>query len=258
MSFLQLEQVYYAWRSSTTPSVNGVSLSLDPLECVGLVGGSGSGKSTLIKLILGLAKPQNGHVYWQQQALQQASARQLKDYRQAVQYIPQEPHTSLPPNQNVAQVLSTPLKHLKGLRASYRQLCQAVNQVELPKAILDRNITELSGGQAQRIALARALIVQPQFLLADEPTSGLDLPLREQIKQLLINVCQQNNMGLLLVTHDISLASGLCSRLLVMNNGSVIEDRPTDLLLASPQHSYTQQLLQAVPSLPAAQHAYKA
>ena len=254
MSFLQLEQVYYAWSSSTTPSVNGVSLSLDPLECVGLVGGSGSGKSTLIKLILGLAKPQNGHVYWQQQALQQASARQLKEYRQAVQYIPQEPHTSLPPNQSVAQVLSAPLKHLKGIRATPSMLREAVDQVELPESLLKRQVSELSGGQAQRIALARALIVKPQFILADEPTSGLDLPLREQIKQLLLNVCQQNNMGLLLVTHDISLASGLCSRLLVMNNGNIIEDQPSNELLASPQHNYTKELLQAVPCMPAYQH----
>ncbi|MEQ4953410.1 ABC transporter ATP-binding protein, partial [Klebsiella oxytoca] len=113
----------------------------------------------------------------------------------------------------------------------------------------DQRAGSLSGGQAQRVALARALIIQPDFLLADEPVSGLDLPLREQIKSLLLRVTEENRMGLLIVSHDISMLAGLCDRTLVMEAGKIIEDRPTLEMLHLPHHPHTRQLLDAVPAL---------
>lgn len=124
-----------------------------------------------------------------------------------------------------------------------------MDQVGLSTTLLDRVAGQLSGGQAQRVALARALMVQPEFLVADEPVSGLDLPLREQIKTLLQQVTKQNKMGLLMVSHDISMLAGLCDRMLVMDGGCIIEDRPTAEVLASPQQPHTARLLQAVPAL---------
>lgn len=247
-TFLQLSNVTFA--PQATPIIADLSLALTHKERVGLVGASGSGKSTLLKLMLGLVRPNGGTLTCQQRVIDARPWRSLNWYRQQVQYIPQDPHHSLPPQQTVQQVLIEPMKRLKRRMPSAQDLHNAVEQVELPHNVLQKTIGELSGGQAQRIALARALIIKPQFLLADEPTSGLDFPLREQMKTLLGNVCEQHHMGLLVVTHDISMVAGLCDRLLVMNQGHIVEDRHTQEVLQAPHHPYTQQLLAAVPCMP--------
>ncbi|MGO1296257.1 MAG: ABC transporter ATP-binding protein [Vibrio sp.] len=246
--FLHLANVTFA--PQATPIINDLSLTLTHKERVGLVGASGSGKSTLLKLMLGLVRPNHGTLTCQERAIDARPWRSLNWFRQQVQYIPQDPHHSLPPNQTVQQVLIEPMKRLTRATPSAKDLHNAVEQVELPHEVLQKTIGELSGGQAQRIALARALIIKPQFLLADEPTSGLDFPLREQMKTLLADVCQRHNMGLMVVTHDISMVAGLCDRLLVMNQGVIVEDRNTHEILQAPHHPYTQQLLAAVPCMP--------
>lgn len=249
--FLRLNDLSYTVRQSGVVRhiIHDLNLAIGQHERIALVGESGSGKSTLLKLILGLALPQSGDVRCESESLRHRSWKAMKAYRRLVQYIPQDPHTSLPPQQSVARLLAEPVKRLGLGNADQAMLEQAVRQVELPPEILQRKAAELSGGQAQRIALARALIVKPKFLLADEPTSGLDLPLREQMKALLRSVCQQNGMGLLVVTHDISMASGLCDRMLVMHQGHIVEDRMTEDLLASPVTQHTQRLLDAVPQI---------
>lgn len=245
--FLQLQQVSFATKQQSI--ISDLSLVFEQHERVGLVGASGSGKSTLLKLILGINPPSLGELTCQGQPVRQRLWQSLNWYREQVQYIPQDPQNALPPTQSVAKVLAEPVKRLKKREVTPTELILALKQVGLTEETLQKKAGELSGGQAQRVALARALIVKPAFLLADEPTSGLDLPLREQIKTLLLDVCQQNHMGLLLVTHDMSIVSGLCERLLVMNHGVIVEDRPTQEVLHSPHHSYTQQLLEAVPSI---------
>ncbi|MBF9003565.1 ABC transporter ATP-binding protein [Vibrio nitrifigilis] len=229
--------------------IQDLTLAFTQHERVGLVGASGSGKSTLLKLILGVNQPSLGQLACQGEPIRKRLWHSLNWYREQVQYIPQDPQNALPPMQSVAKVLAEPVKRLKKREVTLSELIHALKQVGLTEETLNKKAGELSGGQAQRVALARALMVKPVFLLADEPTSGLDLPLREQIKTLLLEVCQQNHMGLLLVTHDMSIVSGLCDRLLVMNHGAIVEDRPTQAVLTSPQHPYTQQLLEAVPSI---------
>lgn len=253
--FLMLNAINYGyhstgWRADKAhPIINQLSLTIGQQERIGLVGESGSGKSTLLKLILGLAAPQAGQIYCAGTPIIHSSWRVLKNYRRLVQYIPQDPHTALPPSQTVAKLLAEPLKRLTAGKPCETALERAVKQVELPVSILYKKAGELSGGQAQRIALARALIIQPKFLLADEPTSGLDLPLKEQIKSLLKRVCHENQMGLLVVTHDISLVSDLCERMLVMHQGQLIEDRATHDVILSPAHAYSQRLIEAVPRI---------
>ncbi|MEH2920077.1 ABC transporter ATP-binding protein [Samsonia erythrinae] len=237
-----------------------LSLHLGRHERVGLVGASGCGKSTLLKTLLALEAPQRGAVYCDGNLIKPGSVRSLLWYRRRVQYIPQDPAGSLAPRQRVADLLLEPLKRLRpdDYRRSDKhvssRLYEVMEQVELSTTLLDKVAGQLSGGQAQRVALARALIIRPDFLLADEPVSGLDLPLREQIKALLQQVTQQNEMGLLMVSHDISLLAGLCDRMLVMDEGRIIEDRPTAEILASPQQAHTSRLLEAVPAL--AVHRY--
>ncbi|MFJ5431135.1 ABC transporter ATP-binding protein [Pectobacterium actinidiae] len=262
--FLSLEHVgryrqtsRLPWQKTDPASAifHDLSLNLQQHERVGLVGASGCGKSTLLKTLLALEAPESGAVYCDGNLIKPGSVRSLLWYRRRVQYIPQDPAGSLAPRQRVADLLIEPLKRLRPDEIrhanghSSARLSEVMDQVGLSATLLDKVAGQLSGGQAQRVALARALIVRPEFLLADEPVSGLDLPLREQIKALLQQVTEQNKMGLLMVSHDISMLAGLCDRMLVMDGGRIIEDRPTTEVLASPQQAHTAHLLQAVPAL---------
>ncbi|KFX16749.1 ABC transporter ATP-binding protein [Pectobacterium betavasculorum] len=261
--FLRLEHVSryrqtprLPWKKADPASAifHNLSLDLQQHERVGLVGASGCGKSTLLKTLLALEAPESGAVYCDGNLIKLGSVRSLLWYRRRVQYIPQDPAGSLAPRQRVADLLAEPLKRLRpdeSHRASEKNLHDVMDQVGLSVSLLDKVAGQLSGGQAQRVALARALIVRPAFLLADEPVSGLDLPLREQIKALLQQVTEQNKMGLLMVSHDISMLAGLCDRMLVMDSGRIIENRPTAEVLASPEQAHTARLLQAVPGLSA-------
>ncbi|MEQ9878494.1 dipeptide/oligopeptide/nickel ABC transporter ATP-binding protein [Pectobacterium aroidearum] len=262
--FLSLEHVSRYRQTSRLPwqkidpagaIFHDLSLNMQQHERVGLVGASGCGKSTLLKTLLALEAPERGAVYCDGNQIKPGSVRSLLWYRRRVQYIPQDPAGSLAPRQRVADLLIEPLKrlrpdenrHVNGKNST--RLREVMDQVGLSATLLDKVAGQLSGGQAQRVALARALMIKPEFLLADEPVSGLDLPLREQIKALLQQVTEQNKMGLLMVSHDISMLAGLCDRMLVMDGGCIIEDRPTAEVLASPQQAHTVRLLQAVPAL---------
>ena len=227
-----------------------LSLSVGRHERIALVGASGCGKSSLLKILLAMDAPDSGEVFCDGVQIRPGSARSLRGYRRRVQYIPQDPAGSLPPNHTISQILAEPLKRLGYHGEILSRMREVLTQVGLCETLLHRKAGSLSGGQAQRVAIARALAISPEFLIADEPVSGLDLPLRAQIRQLLQQVTQQNGMGLLMVTHDISMAAGLCERLLVMHAGQIIEDRATQDILRLPHHPHTRQLLQAIPHLP--------
>ncbi|ATA24504.1 ABC transporter permease [Brenneria goodwinii] len=241
----------FPWQKADPASAifRDLSLSLQRHERVGLVGVSGCGKSTLLKTLLALDTPDSGTIHCDGQLVRPGSVRSLLWYRRRVQYIPQDPVGSLDPRQPVCALIAEPLKRLRSGENISSCVRDAMDQVGLSASLSTRPAGLLSGGQAQRVAIARALVARPDFLLADEPISGLDLPLREQIKALLQQVTLQNNMGLLMVSHDISMIAGLCERMLVMDDGRIIEDRPTADVLASPLHTHTHRLLAAIPSL---------
>lgn len=241
----------FPWQKKKVNSaiLQDFTLMLKQSERVGVVGCSGCGKSTLLKAILAIDPLDSGTIYCDGKPVKPGSVGSLLWYRRRVQYLPQDPASSLPPFQRVEDILSEPLRRLRNINKPYLHLHDALEQVELSQQILNKSLGQLSGGQAQRVGLARALIIRPDFLLADEPVSGLDLPLREQIKTLLLRVTKENKMGLLMVSHDISVLVGLCDRMLVMKDGEIIEDRPTQAILSSPHHSHTRRLLNAVPSL---------
>lgn len=234
----------------TPPLLSYLSLCIHQHERVALVGVSGCGKSSLLKILLALDAPRSGEVCYHGTPVRPGSVRSLREFRQRVQYIPQDPAGSLPPGQSVGRIIAEPLKCLGFEGRIDSRVSEVMAQVGLDDALLHRQAGALSGGQAQRVAIARAMAIRPEFLIADEPVSGLDLPLREQIRQLLQQVTQRDGMGLLMVTHDIPMVVGLCERLLVMHDGEIIEDRATQDVLYAPQHAYTRQLLQAVPHLP--------
>jgi peptide/nickel transport system ATP-binding protein len=221
-------------------------------ERVGLVGVSGSGKSTLLRILLALDAPDAGAATYRGRPVRPARTGALRWYRREVQYIPQDPASSLDPRMAVADLVAEPLARLRVPGDRRTAVAAALDRVGLPSGTAERRAGELSGGQAQRVAIARATVTGPALLIADEPVSGLDLPLRDQVVALLDRMCTDTGMALLLVSHDLSVIAALCRRTAVLAGGELVEDQPTADLLATPEHPRTRELLEAVPELSAA------
>lgn len=239
------------WRAGERKRVmNNIDLTLYPGERVGLVGLSGSGKTTLLRSLLAIEAPDSGTIICEQKAVRPASTAKLRWYRQAVQYIPQDPASSLAPRMSVRDLVAEPLIRLKVACDPIERACEALENVGLESLFWNRKPHELSGGQAQRVAIARAIATRPRYLLADEPLSGLDLPVRTQVINVLKKLCDENGTGLLMVSHDLSVVAKLCQRTLVMDDGNIVEDRPTAELWREPHHTVTRDLINAVSQLP--------
>lgn len=239
------------WRAGERKQVmNNIDLTLYPGERVGLVGLSGSGKTTLLRSLLAIEAPDSGIITCQQRDVRPASTAKLRWYRQAVQYIPQDPVSSLDPRMSVRALVAEPLIRLRVDCNPEERAREALEQVGLDAQFLDRHPHELSGGQAQRVAIARAIATRPRFLLADEPLSGLDLPVRAQVISVLKQLCYESGTGLLMVSHDLSVVTKLCQRTLVMDDGNIVEDQPTASLWRNPHHPITLALINAVAQLP--------
>lgn len=239
------------WRAGERKQImHDIDLSLYPGERVGLVGVSGSGKTTLLRSLLAIEAPDSGSITCQRQPVRPGSTAQLRWYRRAVQYIPQDPASSLDPRMSVRALVSEPLIRLHVDCDPDERAREALAQVGLDAPFLDRQPHQLSGGQAQRVAIARAIATRPRFLLADEPLSGLDLPVRAQVISVMKNLCDESGTGLLMVSHDLSVVAQLCQRTLVMHDGNIVEDRPTAGLWRNPRHPATWALINAVTQLP--------
>lgn len=230
-------------------ALKNVSIQIGRNECVGLVGSSGSGKTTLLKALLALDRPTAGQITCDGRDVTPGPLPTLKWYRKVVQYVPQDPATSLDFRMTVRDLIHEPLVHLDVPCNHEERITSALDAVGLSTALQSKKASELSGGQAQRVAMARALAIRPQFLLADEPVSGLDLPMREQVIALLQDICRNSGMGLLVVSHDISMVASLCERTVVIHAGEIIEDGVTSRVLTDPKHPTTRDLLDAIPSL---------
>lgn len=240
------------WGSGrTVPALSEVSVSVSAGNSVALVGSSGSGKSTLLRTLLALQKPDSGVVELDGKPVIAGSVSSLRWYRQIVQYVPQNPASSLDPRMTVHQLLQEPLHQLRVSGDHHRLIRESMEKVELDPALITRRPGELSGGQNQRVAIARALVTSPKILLADEPVSGLDLPLRNTVLALLNRLVTSDGLGLLFVSHDLAAVAQLCARTIVLSSGHVIEHGDTRELLANAQHPDTRQLIAAVPRLPA-------
>lgn len=239
----------YRGRSGTVTAVRGIDLAVREGEALGLVGPSGSGKSTVLSLLLAVERPDRGEVLFDGAPL--TGRQRVRQARQAVQYVPQDPASSLDPRRTVERQLREPLRRF-GVPGDHGRLVRdALEQVGLGAEHLGRRAHELSGGQAQRVAIARALVTRPRLLLADEAVSGLDLPLRQQVLELLKEQHVREGLGLLFVSHDLTAVRFLCDRALVLEHGRVVEEGPAGRLLDTPRHPTTQELVDAVPRLPA-------
>lgn len=237
-------------RRGAVPALTDVSFAVMPGETVGLVGRSGSGKSTLLRVLIALERPTHGQVQLGTRQVAPGSVRTMRWFRRRVQYVPQDPASSLEPRMTVDQLVREPLCRLR-VAGDHRALVgAALDSVGLTTGYLPRRPRELSGGQAQRVAIARAIVTGPEFLLADEPVSGLDRPLRNQVLTLLRALSTERGLGLVFVSHDLDAVSRLCYRSVVLSAGRVVEEGPTHQLLTAPTHPATRELVDAIIQVP--------
>lgn len=226
-------------------AVDAVSFVVSPTARIAVVGESGSGKTTLLRLLLAVDAPNGGKIALDGQPVRPGPARGMRWFRRRVQYIPQDPATSLDPRRSVLDLVATPLR-LLGIEGDHRaRATGALSAVGLDAKYLARRPTELSGGQRQRVAIARAVACAPQYLLADEPVSGLDPDLREQVLDVLAGLPG----ALLIVSHDLSAVARLCTEVSVMHRGRIVETGSVRATLTRPEHEYTRDLIDAVPRL---------
>ena len=266
-------------------ALRGVDLSLAPGENVALIGRSGCGKTTLLRALLLLDSPGpqgRGEVLLDGEAVRRGGARSLRAFRRAVQYVPQDAAATLDPRRPVLAQVTTPLRTLGVVRHrddADARARQVLESLDVPADIWGSRPHEISGGQAQRVSIARALALSPRYLLLDEPVSGLDPALRRQTLDLLASIEADTEAGrsadaesnaktgarpapaasgavpapaLLVVSHDLAAVARVCRRALVMDDGAIVEDAPMHHILTRPSHPATRTLRDAVPTLPTA------
>jgi oligopeptide transport system ATP-binding protein len=231
-------------------AVDDVSLTIRRGESLALVGESGSGKSTLARLILRLIEPSEGSVRFDGIDVLSASKREMLEYRRRAQIIFQDPFESLDPRMKGAEIVGEGMHFLDLDKAARRQrIAELLDLVQLPADAADRFPHEFSGGQRQRLSIARALAVDPTFIVADEPVSALDVSMQSQILNLMRDLQDRLGLTYLFISHDMSVVRHMADRVAVMYLGRVVEMAPADELFTNPLHPYTQALLSAVPSL---------
>ena len=223
-------------------AVDGVSVAIKPQESVGIVGESGSGKTTLARLIIGLEKADSGSVSIN--GVERGPRRTHAGGPPPIGIVFQNPYSALNPARSVGATLAEALR-VGGREAS--EVAQLLQSVDLPASYADRYPARLSGGERQRVAIARALATRPQLLICDEAVSALDVSVQASVLELLLRLQHTEGFALLFITHDLAVARQMCDRLIVMKDGVIVEEGPTEDILHSPSQDYTRALLAAVP-----------
>ena len=229
-------------------AVNNVDIKARYGETIGIVGESGSGKSTLGMSLIKLQDINSGKIFFKDEEIQDYNTKQLKDLREHMQIVFQDPFSSLNPRHTIKQIIGEGLEiNRKDLSKEEKDdlIKKTLNEVNLDEAVLHRFPHEFSGGQRQRIAIARAIILNPEFILLDEPTSALDLSIQAQIIDLLRSLRRNHNLSYIFISHNLKVIRSLCHYTLVMKDGKVIEEGITKNVLDNPVNAYTKQLVQS-------------
>jgi peptide/nickel transport system ATP-binding protein len=240
-------------RAPLRPILHGIDLQVARGECVALVGESGSGKTTLARAVLRLYEPQQGSVVFAGEDITHLDEAALRPLRARMQMIFQDPLSALNPRRRVGDIVVQPLLSYGALGSAPGAAVLAdkaralLAQVSLPAEFAQRYPHELSGGQRQRVGIARAIALAPELIVADEIVSGLDVSTQARILLLLRELRARLGMGMIFVTHDLSVVRVLCDRVVVLREGRIVEQGATEAVFERPQHPYTQALLEAIP-----------
>nr|MBS1899015.1 ABC transporter ATP-binding protein [Actinomycetota bacterium] len=254
MSLLELRdvnKVFHALGREPVHALRDVDLTVEAGTITGLVGESGSGKTTIIKSIMGLEKPTSGTVTYDGINIPEAKGATLKRIRREVQFVFQDPTSSLNPRMTVEKLVGEGLlvHDLEPDRKRRRaRVAELLMQVGFSDRDLDRYPRSFSGGQRQRIAIARALAVGPKLLICDEPVSALDVSVQAQVLNLLQDMQEDLGFTVLFIAHDLAVVRQICSQVAVIQLGQIVEEGPSETVLANPTHPYTRALLAAVPN----------
>lgn len=262
MAFLKLQDIKthfpahkgMGWgkTTDTVKAVDGVSLSIGQGEILGLVGESGCGKSTLSRTIMQLIPATSGSVILENIDLSKLRGSEVRKHRLDFQMIFQDPYASLNPRMTVFSTLSEAIQQrhptLKG-DALHQHITELMTRVGLDHRFIRKYPHEFSGGQRQRIAIARALAPEPKLIIADEPVSALDVSIQSQILNLLLDLRQDLNLTMIFISHDLSVVRYIADNIAVMHKGCIVEYDDAETVFNAPQHSYTQSLLEAIPSI---------
>ena len=234
---------------STLPGVRAVrplSFEVATGETLGVVGESGCGKSTLARMLVGLLEPTEGMIEIEGRALDNANPA---EFGKLIQYVFQDPQSSLNPRKTIRQVMEAPLKLLHGMSKPDRnkRISEIFESVNLREEFLDRYPHEFSGGQAQRIGIARALAANPRIMILDEPVSALDVSVQAQVLNLLAELKAKFSLTYLFITHDLAVVEAVSDRIIVLYFGSVVEVGKAEKIFGNPRHPYTKLLAESAP-----------
>ncbi len=231
-------------------AVDGVSFELKAGETLGIVGESGCGKSTLARAVIRMIPSESGDVMWLGQDLMALDAKEMRARRKEVQMIFQDPLASLDPRMNIGEIIAEPIKthYPKTPKAEIKKMVEEVMiKVGLLPNLVNRYPHEFSGGQCQRIGIARALILKPKLIICDEPVSALDVSIQAQVVNLLKELQEEMGMALIFIAHDLSIVKHISTRIMVLYLGNMVELADSVDLYKQPRHPYTQALISAVP-----------
>ncbi len=232
---------------ATVNAVNGIDLRIAPGETLGMVGESGSGKSTVGRAILRLTEPTEGRIVFDGRDITRIPDREMRPLRRDMQMVFQDPWSALNPRMRIGDLIAEPMKLHLGLSKPERErrTVELARRVHLRPEFLRRHTSDLSGGQLQRVCIARAIATNPKLIVLDEPTSSLDLSVRAGILDLLAEIRDQTRAAMLFISHDLGTVRLISDRIVVLYLGSVVESAPAETLFEAPAHPYSQSLLSA-------------